>query len=54
VHQPEKEIRQLHSEKNELILQITHKEISLADTKSKFSIKSEEMQALQSKMEEEI
>jgi chromosome segregation ATPase len=54
VHQLGEEIRQLHSEKNELILQITHKDISLADAKSKFSIKSEEMQALQSKMKEEI
>lgn len=54
VHQLGEEIRQLHSEKNELILQITRKDISLADAESKFSIKSEEMQALQSKMEEEI
>jgi len=53
-HQLGEEIRQLHSEKNELILQITRKDISLVDTKSKFPIKSEEMQALQSKMEEEI
>ena len=48
------EIRQLHSEINDLKLQITRKDISLADAKSKFSIKSEEMQALQSKMKEEI
>ncbi|CAG8850738.1 23055_t:CDS:2, partial [Gigaspora margarita] len=48
------EIRYLHSEINNLKLQITRKDISFADTKSKFSIKSEEMQALQSKMEEEI
>src|SRR4051794_20143911 len=54
VHQLGEEIRQLHSEKNEFILQITRKDISLADAESKFSIKSEEMQALQSKMEEEI
>jgi chromosome segregation ATPase len=54
VHQLGEEIRQLHSEKNELILQITRKDISLANAESKFSIKSEEMQALQSKMEEEI
>ncbi|CAI2197743.1 11921_t:CDS:2, partial [Funneliformis geosporum] len=47
------EIRQLHSEKNELMLQITRKNISLADAESKFSIKSEEMQAFQSKMKEE-
>ncbi|CAI2201524.1 918_t:CDS:1, partial [Funneliformis geosporum] len=48
------EIRQLHSEKNELMLQITRKDISLADAESKFSIKSEKMRALQSKIEEEI
>ncbi len=48
------EIRQLHSEINDLKLQITHKDISLADAESKFSIKSEEMQVLQSKMKEEI
>ena len=54
MHQLGEEIRQLHSEKNELILQITRKDISLADAESKFSIKSEEMQALQFKMEEEI
>jgi hypothetical protein len=36
------------------MLQITRKDISLADAESKFSIKSEEMQALQSKMKEEI
>lgn len=54
VHHLGEEIRQLHSEKNELILQITRKDISLADAESKFSIKSEKMQALQSKMEEEI
>ena len=54
VHQLEEEIRQLHSEKNELILQITRKDISLADAESKFSIKSEEMQAFQSKTKEEI
>ncbi|CAI2165157.1 6562_t:CDS:2 [Funneliformis geosporum] len=33
---------------------ITHNDISLADAESKFSIKSEEMLALQSKMNEEI
>ncbi|CAI2189585.1 19212_t:CDS:2, partial [Funneliformis geosporum] len=33
---------------------ITHKDISLADAENKISIKSEEMQALQSKMKEEI
>ena len=54
MHQLGEEIRQLHSEKNELILQITRKDISLANAESKFSIKSSEMQALQSKMEEEI
>ena len=54
VHQLGEEIRQLHSEKNELMLQITRKDISLADAESKFSIKSEEMLALQSKMNEEI
>ena len=54
VHQLGEEIRQLHSEKNELMLQITRKDISLADAESKFSIKSEKMQALQSKMEEKI
>ncbi|RIA87298.1 hypothetical protein C1645_827966 [Glomus cerebriforme] len=43
VHQLGEEIRQLHSEKNELILQITRKDISLADAESKFSIKSEKM-----------
>ena len=48
------EIRQLHSEINDLKLQITRKDISLADAESKFSIKSEEMQALQFKMKEEI
>src|SRR3954451_17292691 len=47
------EIRQLHSKKNELMLQITRKDISLADAESKFSIKSEKMQALQSKIKEE-
>ena len=36
------------------MLQITRKNISLADIESKFSIKSEKMQALQSKMEEKI
>jgi len=54
VHQLGEEIRQLHSEKNELMLQITRKDISLADAESRFTIKSEEMQALQSKMKEEI
>jgi len=54
IHQLGEEIRQLHSEKNELMLQITRKDISLADAESKFSIKSEEMLALQSKMNEEI
>ena len=54
MHQLGEEIRQLHSEKNELMLQITHKDISLADTKSKFFIKSKEMQVLQSKIKEEI
>ena len=54
MHQLRKEIRQLHFEKNKLMLQITRKNISLADAESKFSIKSEEMQALQSKMKEEI
>ena len=54
VHQLGEEIRQLHLEKNELMLQITRKDISLADAESKFSIKSEEMQALQFKMKEEI
>src|SRR3954470_24412264 len=54
VHQLGEEIRQLHLEKNELMLQITRKNISLADAESKFSIKSEEMQAFQSKMKEEI
>src|SRR3954454_7747410 len=54
VHQLEEEIRQLHLEKNELMLQITRKDISLADAESKFSIKSEEMQAFQFKMEEKI
>ncbi|GES74840.1 hypothetical protein GLOIN_2v1830120 [Rhizophagus clarus] len=54
VHQLGEEISQLHSEKNELMLQITRKNISLADAESKFSIKSEEMQASQSKMKEEI
>jgi transcription-repair coupling factor (superfamily II helicase) len=54
VHQLGEEIRQLHLEKNELMLQITRKDISLADAKSKFSIKSEEMQAFQSKTKEEI
>src|SRR6266498_5808679 len=54
VHQLGEEIRQLHSEKNELMLQITRKDISLADVESRFTIKSEEMQALQSKMKEEI
>ncbi|KAF0392172.1 hypothetical protein F8M41_010570 [Gigaspora margarita] len=48
------EIRHLHSEINDLKLQITRKDISFADAESKFFIKSEEMQALQSKMEEEI
>ena len=43
VHQLGEEIRQLYSEKNELMLQITRKDISLADAESKFSIKSEEM-----------
>ena len=54
MHQLGEEIRQLHSKKNELILQITCKDISLADAESKFSIKSEEMQAFQSKTKEEI
>ncbi|GBB92275.1 hypothetical protein RclHR1_19950003 [Rhizophagus clarus] len=54
VHQLGEEISQLHSEKNELMLQITRKNISLADAESKFSIKSEEMQASQSKMKKEI
>ena len=36
------------------MLQITRKDISLADAESKFSIKSEEMQAFQSKTKEEI
>ncbi|PKB94639.1 hypothetical protein RhiirA5_438336 [Rhizophagus irregularis] len=54
VHQLGKEIRQLHLDKNELILQITRKDISLADAESKFSIKSEEMQVFQSKTKEEI
>ncbi|RGB22519.1 hypothetical protein C1646_677774 [Rhizophagus diaphanus] len=54
VHQLGEEIRQLHSEKNELMLQITRKDIFLADTESRFNIKSEEMQVLQSKMKEEI
>ena len=54
MHQLGEEIRQLHSEKNELMLQITRKDISLADVESRFTIKSEEMQALQSKMKEEI
>ena len=54
MHQLGEEIRQLHSEKNELMLQITRKDISLVDAKSRFTIKSEEMQALQSKMKEEI
>ena len=54
VHQLGEEIRQLHLEKNELMLQITRKDISLADAESKFSIKSEEMQAFQSKTKEEI
>src|ERR1044071_6142122 len=54
VHQLGEEIRQLHLDKNELMLQITRKDISLADAESKFSIKSEEMQALQFKMKEEI
>ncbi|CAI2197930.1 12329_t:CDS:1, partial [Funneliformis geosporum] len=48
------EIRQLHSEINDLKLQITRKDISLADAENKFTIKSEEMQALQSKMTEEM
>ncbi|CAI2177298.1 16983_t:CDS:2, partial [Funneliformis geosporum] len=48
------EIRQLHSEKNELMLQITRKNISLADAESKFSIKLEEMQTFQFKMKEKI
>ena len=48
------EIRQLNSEINDLKLQITRKDISLADAESKFSIKSEKMQALQSKMKKEI
>ncbi|PKY34366.1 hypothetical protein RhiirB3_454008 [Rhizophagus irregularis] len=43
MHQFGEKIRQLHSEKNELILQITHKDISLTDAKSRFTIKSEEM-----------
>ena len=43
VHQLGEEIRQLHSEKNELMLQITRKDISLADAESKFSIKSEKI-----------
>ncbi len=54
VHQLGEEIRQLHLDKNELMLQITRKDISLADAESKFSIKSEEMQAFQSKTKEEI
>ena len=54
VHQLGEEIRQLHLEKNELMLQITRKDISLADAESKFSIKSKEMQAFQSKTKEEI
>ncbi len=54
VHQLGEEIRQLHLDKNELILQITRKDISLADAESKFSIKSEEMQAFQFKTKEEI
>ena len=54
MHQLGEEIRQLHSKKNELILQITCKDISLADAESKFSIKLEEMQAFQSKTKEEI
>src|SRR6266498_5306979 len=53
VHQLGEEIRQLHLDKNELMLQITRKDISLADAESKFSIKSE-MQAFQSKTKEEI
>ena len=36
------------------MLQITHKDISLVDAESRFTIKSEEMQAFQSKMKEEI
>src|SRR5438270_13707019 len=54
MHQLEEEIRQLHSEKNELMLEITRKNISFADARSRFTIKSEEMQTLQSKMKEEI
>ncbi|EXX57842.1 hypothetical protein RirG_203460 [Rhizophagus irregularis DAOM 197198w] len=54
VHQLGEEIRQLHLDKNELMLQITRKDISLADAESKFSIKSEEMQAFQSITKEEI
>ncbi|GBC39162.2 hypothetical protein GLOIN_2v1830120 [Rhizophagus irregularis DAOM 181602=DAOM 197198] len=54
VHQLGEEIRQLHLDKNELMLQITRKDISLADAESKFSIKSEETQAFQSKTKEEI
>ena len=40
VHQLGEEIRQLHSEKNELILQITRKDISLAESKDKLATKS--------------
>jgi len=54
VYQLGEEIRQLHFEKNELMLQITRKNISLADAKSKFSIKSEDMEAVQFKIEEKI
>ncbi|PKY61006.1 hypothetical protein RhiirA4_485418 [Rhizophagus irregularis] len=54
VHQLGEEIRQLHLDKNKLMLQITRKDISLADAESKFSIKLEEMQAFQSKTKEEI
>ena len=44
VHQLGEEVRQLHLEKNELMLQITRKDISLADAENKISIKSEKMQ----------
>ncbi|CAI2186233.1 18110_t:CDS:2 [Funneliformis geosporum] len=42
----EDEIRQLHLKINDLKLQITRKDISLVDAENKFTIKSEEMQAL--------
>ncbi|CAI2188975.1 18164_t:CDS:1, partial [Funneliformis geosporum] len=43
------EIRQLRLKINNLKLQITCKDISLADAENKFNIKSEEMQVFQSK-----